>query len=92
MTGRWLTRTATAKRLGISRDEVEDLIASDVLHLESIAGDHDVISEQSVERYEREHAKPASGVWSRATDPEYWREQADYDDTPNDEGDETPCP
>ncbi|MER6575764.1 hypothetical protein [Nonomuraea sp. NPDC001023] len=86
MTGRWFTRTAVAARLGISRDEVEDLIAADVLHLENIAGDHEVISERSVEDYERTRSRPEVGRWNRATDPEYWREQADY--TPNDEGDE----
>ncbi|MFI7691717.1 hypothetical protein ACIBQ6_21800 [Nonomuraea sp. NPDC049655] len=79
MTGRWFTRTAVAARLGISRDEVEDLIAAEVLHLESIAGDHEVISEQSVEDYERTHERRPS---VRGGEPlpleieaEYWRGQ-----------------
>ena len=36
--------------------------------------------------------KPAWKPWSSADDPEARDEQADYDDTPNEEGDETPCP
>lgn len=79
MTGTWLTRTAVARRLGITRDEVEDLIAGGVLHLESIAGDHEVISEQSVQDYERTQPRRPS---VRGGDPlpleiedEYRREQ-----------------
>ncbi|MFF0864221.1 hypothetical protein ACFYUV_20855 [Nonomuraea sp. NPDC003560] len=79
MTGVWLTRTAVARRLGITRDQVEDLIAADVLHLESIAGDHEVISEQSVADYERTRERRPS---VRGGDPlpleiedEYWKGQ-----------------
>ena len=36
--------------------------------------------------------RPIWTPWSSADDPEARDEQADYDDTPNEEGDETPCP
>ncbi|TDD54536.1 hypothetical protein E1286_04925 [Nonomuraea terrae] len=86
MTGRWWTRTAAAKRLGKTLDEVEALIASGDLHLESIAGDHEVISQASVEQYEREHPRPAFTPWTRDDDPEAFHDRADY--TPNDEGEQ----
>jgi hypothetical protein len=85
VTGRKFTRTAAAKRLGITREAVDGLIAGGVLHLESIAGDHEVIPEQEIEEYERTHPRP---LWTPWIDPDYRREQADYDDTPTDEGDE----
>jgi hypothetical protein len=86
MTGRKFTRTDAAKRLGKSLPEVDALIAAEVLRLESIAGDHDVIPEQEIDRYEREHpAGPSVGRWSRGDDPDAFDDRADYD-TPNDEG------
>lgn len=88
MTGRKFTRTAVAKRLGKTRDQIEDLIASGDLHVESIAGDHEVIPEQEIERYEREHPRPTVGRWSRSSDPGAFDDRGDYTDTPNDEGDD----
>ncbi|SEN88759.1 hypothetical protein [Nonomuraea pusilla] len=84
MTGRWMTRTAVARRLGKSVDEIEALIASGELHLESIAGDHEAISEASVERYLAEH--PSEDPLPLWIEDEYRRLQ-DHDDTPDDEGD-----
>lgn len=87
MTGRWYTRTAAARRLGKTLDEIEALIASEDLDLQSIAGDHEVISETSIEDYERRHSKPAVGRWSASDEPDSFADRGDYDDTPNDEGD-----
>ncbi|SEN89101.1 hypothetical protein SAMN05660976_08547 [Nonomuraea pusilla] len=82
MTGRWMTRTAAAKRLGKTADEIEALIASRELHLQSIAGDHEAISEASVERYLAEH--PAEEPLPLWIEDEYRRGQGDY--TTDEEG------
>jgi hypothetical protein len=87
MTGRWWIRTAAAQRLGKTLDEIEALIATGDLDLHSIVGDHEVISEASIEDYERKQAKPVVERWSRASDPGAFADRADYTDTPNDEGD-----
>ncbi|HEY9370991.1 hypothetical protein [Streptomyces sp.] len=86
MTGRWWTRTAAAQRLGKTLDEIEALIGTGGLILHSIVGDHEVISEASIEDYERTHPKPAFTPWTRAEDPEAFADRA-HDDTPSDEGD-----
>lgn len=83
MTGRKFTRTQAADRLSLTPRQLEQEIASGALRLESVAGDHEVIPEQEIAKYEREHPRP---TWSKWTDPDYRREQADYDDTPTDEG------
>jgi hypothetical protein len=88
VTGRKFTRTAAAKRLGLSRDEIDALIANGSLSPEWIAGDHEVIPEQAIEAYERKHPRPTVARWSAADDPEAFADRGDYTDTPNDEGDE----
>lgn len=86
MTGRKFTRAQAADRLSLTRRQLEREIASGALRLESIAGDHEVIPEQEIARYEREHPRPAVGRWSRAEDPGAFADRADHD-TPSDEGD-----
>lgn len=92
MTGRWLTLNQARIRLGVTWPQLNDLIRNGPLTHELI-GDHYSIAEESVSELATsrgdvlaEHAdKP---TWAPWTDPDYRREQADYDDTPNDEGDE----
>lgn len=88
MTGRWLQPSKAAERLGVDRAEVDRLIADGVLHLLRVAGDHFAIPEADVAKVLAERADETRPVrqWSRADDPEYWREQADYEPgTPDDE-------
>lgn len=78
MTGRKFTRTDAARRLGKTLGEVEALIASGDLRLEDIAGDHEVIPEQEITRYERDHPRPTvrgGPVLDLATEDAYRMEQ-----------------
>jgi hypothetical protein len=76
MTGRKFTHSKAAERLGISPEQLEREIASGALRVESVVGDHDVIPEQEIARYEREHP---GGVSVRGGDPLPLEIEADYE-------------
>ncbi|MFD9950851.1 hypothetical protein ACFWYW_19715 [Nonomuraea sp. NPDC059023] len=90
MTGRWLTVTEAAHRLGLTVAQVEKLLDSGVLAWRRHDGTHLSIAETSVTALLAEHAKgPFWSPWSSADHPEDRDDQADFDTgTPNDEGDE----
>jgi hypothetical protein len=82
--------------------ELDDLIKAGRLHRARICDDHDSIDEASVmallnasdftaqqgEVVAESTNRPSWKPWSSADDPEARDQQADYDDTPNEEGDE----
>jgi excisionase family DNA binding protein len=84
MTGRWLQPAKAAERLGISRAEVDRLIAGGVLHLLRVAGDHYAIPEQDIDAVLAERAKrpvprdpdnPAEQQMTPSDDYDYERER-----------------
>lgn len=99
---RWLTISAVGTLIGLTVYEVEALADYGVLATRSLDLAHRSISEESVtalvsasELAARtgevlaEHAIPVrQGDADPAVDDEYELQRADYDDTPNDEGDE----
>lgn len=102
MTGSWLTLSAAAARIEAatgeptSMDDVLELGRQDLL-IVVWQHEHYSVLEESVTDYlalrDDEHAgrdeqSPVVERWSRADDPDAFAERSDYDDTPNDEGDE----
>ena len=93
MTGRWLTYGQAREALAVTWTQLLDLLESGVLEA-ALIGDHYSIAEKSVSVLAArggdlaESRKPAWEPWSSADDPDARDEQADYDDTPNEEGDD----
>jgi uncharacterized protein YbjT (DUF2867 family) len=102
MTGHWLTLSEAARRISeatgrkCSLEEVIALGDDGPLQAQFMHG-YWSVSEESVTAYlsapecpgcdadeVAEHADRTA--WTPWTDPDFRREQADYDDTPNDEG------
>ncbi|MEU4224377.1 hypothetical protein AB0F17_08790 [Nonomuraea sp. NPDC026600] len=100
----WIPPYEAARRLGIPAQrmsDLDDLVAVGRLTRARICDDHDAIDEASVMallnasdftarqgEVVAESAKPAWKPWSSADDPEARDQQADYDDTPHEEGDD----
>lgn len=85
----WLTLTAAATRLGITLTRLSELVDTGELERRLI-GDHYSISEESVTAYlERSRIPVGEGAdIGYAAEREFRASQADYTDTPNDEGDD----
>jgi len=93
----WMTLADASTRLGIPEFQVLALAVSGRLH-SRLRHDHREICAADVDEFASElatprgdvlaeYASPTVGRWSRSDDPEAFAERGDYDDTPNDEGD-----
>lgn len=88
---RLLTISATARRLNATTDEVEEL-AEQGLITRRLIGDHYSITESSVDAYlavraDRRPSHRGGPDIGPEADREYDDSKADFDDAPDDEGD-----
>ena len=95
-TSRWMSLADASARLDIPEWQALALAVSGRIesrlkydHRELCAIDLDEFaSECAAQQGEVVAESAGKPTWSPWTDPDYRREQADYDDTPNEEGDE----
>jgi hypothetical protein len=92
----WMSLAEASSRLGLDEFQVLDLAVSGRLHSQ-LKHHAREISAAAVDEFASELATRSGDVlaehanrpaWKPWTDPDFRREQADYTDTPNDEGDE----
>lgn len=94
---------ARLEHLGVTEHQAREMAISGRLHSRVADGNHWELCTSAVEEYADETAselaaregedladtagRPAWKPWTAAEDPDAHRDQADYSDTPNDEGD-----